>query len=115
MVANLGVEQFFDSMAIRVNGPRAWDLDFSLDWDITDVGPYRMTLRNGVLVHAPGGSDGTAQATIRLTRADLPALVLGGRPVDQLPGVTVTGDHDVLARLTAVLDPPDPDFAIVTP
>jgi alkyl sulfatase BDS1-like metallo-beta-lactamase superfamily hydrolase len=33
----------------------------------------------------------------------------------QMDGVSVEGDPTVLGRLMAVLDAPDPDFAIVTP
>jgi len=32
-----------------------------------------------------------------------------------MDGITVDGDPAVLGRLMAVLDAPDPDFAIVTP
>jgi alkyl sulfatase BDS1-like metallo-beta-lactamase superfamily hydrolase len=31
------------------------------------------------------------------------------------PGVDVTGDADALPSLLSVLDPPDPNFNIVTP
>lgn len=42
----------------------------------------------------------------------------GGAPTAQAftnAGIHLDGDDSVLARLTAVLDPGDPDFAIVTP
>ena len=47
----------------------------------------------------------------------LPALALGSLDADSLgkAGIQVSGDAGVLARLAAVLDGGDPDFAIVTP
>ena len=52
MLAQLTPEQMFDSFAISVNGPRAWDLDLAIDVTFADVATnYRLTLRNGVLVH----------------------------------------------------------------
>jgi alkyl sulfatase BDS1-like metallo-beta-lactamase superfamily hydrolase len=53
MAAALTVEQLFDSVAIRVNGPKAWSEHLTIDWHFTDLGErYRMALSNGVLVHA---------------------------------------------------------------
>jgi alkyl sulfatase BDS1-like metallo-beta-lactamase superfamily hydrolase len=52
MAAALTVEQLFDSVAIRVNGPKAWSETMTIDWHFTDLGErYRMSLSNGVLVH----------------------------------------------------------------
>lgn len=39
---------------------------------------------------------------------------LGG-PVTDETGIEVTGDESAIGRLLAVLEPGDPDFAIVTP
>ena len=48
----LTVDQLFDAIAIRVNGPRAWDEVLTIDWDFTDLGEvHRTTLRNGVFTH----------------------------------------------------------------
>ncbi|HYN66395.1 MAG TPA: alkyl sulfatase C-terminal domain-containing protein, partial [Ornithinibacter sp.] len=58
-----------------------------------------------------------ADVTLRMPLAALPAL-LGGQVephvLDDL-GIQLEGDAGALARLVAVLDSPDPDFAIVTP
>ena len=51
----LSPEQIFDAIAIRVDGPRAWDETLSIGVVLTDVGAsYRLDLRNGVLVHRAG-------------------------------------------------------------
>src|SRR6185437_5821405 len=36
MVAALSVDQLFDAIAIRLNGPAAWDEAFAIDWVLTD-------------------------------------------------------------------------------
>ena len=112
MASALSVSQALDTLAIRVNGPRAWDETLSILWKITDTGEtHRMVLSNGVLIHHPDPRDTTADLTLTLDKAQLPRLLAGGG----LDGVTHEGDPAVLTRLTALLDDPDPDFAIVAP
>jgi alkyl sulfatase BDS1-like metallo-beta-lactamase superfamily hydrolase len=106
----LAPEQIFDAIAIRVDGPKAWGESLSIGIALTDAGEsYRLELRNGVLVHRRAPVDG-ADVVMRLPRAALVGL-LGG----QMDGVSIEGDPTVLGRLMAVLEAPDPDFAIVTP
>ncbi|WP_113701035.1 alkyl/aryl-sulfatase [Nonomuraea lactucae] len=108
----LSVDQIFDSIAIRVHGPKAWNESLSIDWDLTDVGTrYRTTLSNGAFVHQPDPPDEPVDLTLRLTKAQLIGL-LAGKGVE---GVEREGSIGVLQRLVAVLDDPRPDFPIVTP
>jgi alkyl sulfatase BDS1-like metallo-beta-lactamase superfamily hydrolase len=110
MVAALSPEQVFDALAIRVDGPRAWDERLSIGVEITDAGDsYRLDLRNGVLVHRAASADG-ADLVLRLPKAALVGLLAGATD-----DMTTEGDTGVLGRLIAVLEAPDPDFAIVTP
>ncbi|WP_419997142.1 alkyl/aryl-sulfatase [Streptomyces boninensis] len=115
MLAALTVEQLFDSVAIRVDGPKAWDHHLTLDWHFTDLGErYRMTLRNGALTHARldgQPADRPADVSLTLTKPQLLDLLAG----KGLEGAELTGDAGVVQTLTSVLDEPDPDFAIVTP
>ncbi|KAA1425194.1 MBL fold metallo-hydrolase [Mumia zhuanghuii] len=118
ILAQLSPSQLFDSMAIRVNGPRVWDLDVSIDLSITDLEEtYRLTLRNGVLVHRRSDlvldSEGDAQATLTATKIGLLQAVGGGDL--EAAGVQVAGDAGALAALIGALDDPDDAFAIVTP
>ncbi|MFC9664752.1 alkyl/aryl-sulfatase [Nocardia sp. NPDC127606] len=116
----LSVEQVFDAIALRVDGPRAWDAKIVIDWRTTDSGTvHRTQLRNGLLVHFDVEGDlPPAQTTFALTEADLRAALLGGQDLAKMIGdgrVTVEGDPAELAELIGYLDAPDPDFAIVTP
>ena len=113
IVAQLTPEQLFDSIAISVNGPRAWDLDLSLDVTLTDADAnHHLALRNGVLVHVRRAPDDSSSAHLSLTKARLLGL-LGGDVSS--PGIEVTGDDTALQSLLGVLDHGDPGFDIVTP
>jgi alkyl sulfatase BDS1-like metallo-beta-lactamase superfamily hydrolase len=112
MLAALSVEQVFDSIAILVNGPRAWDVSLAIDWVFTDLeATYRTSLSNGVLIQDKDPREGDADLTIRLTKPQLLGL-LRGRGLDE---IEMTGDTDVVGKLLGVLDRPDPQFPIVTP
>ncbi len=111
MVGALAVDQLFDSLAIRVNGPKAWDEHLTIDWVFTDLGhTYRVELTNGVLIQDVGPRSGTADLTLTLTKAQLLGLLGGGG----LDGIETAGDAGVLGRLLAVLDPAGAAFPIVT-
>ncbi len=115
MLAQLTPEQMFDTFAINVNGPRAWDLNLAIDVTFQDVATnYRLALRNGVLVHRKVTADpGTAQATVTLAnKLRLLAFAAGDT---SSPGVEVAGDTTALPTLLSVVDRPDPAFNIITP
>ncbi|GAA1358337.1 alkyl/aryl-sulfatase [Streptomyces beijiangensis] len=113
----LTIEQLIDSLAVRVNGPRAWDLDLTVDWIVTDLSTrHRLTLSNGALTHLSYGADtpvtgDAAPLTLTLTKPQLLGM-LGGRGLE---GITTNGNPQVLGQLMSVLDEPDKAFAIVTP
>ncbi|NUT11180.1 MAG: MBL fold metallo-hydrolase [Nonomuraea sp.] len=112
LIGALTVEQIFDSLAIRVDGPKAWHESLAIDWHLTDLEErHRTTLANGVLVQQVSPPDEAVDLTLRLTRAQLLGL-LAGKGVE---GVEREGDITVLQRLVAVLDSPSRDFAVVTP
>ena len=112
MAAALTVEQLFDSVAIRVNGPKAWSETMTIDWHFTDLGErYRMSLSNGVLVHYQDPGPGDADLSFTLTKPQLLAMLAGGG----LEGVEHQGDPGALQRLMSVLETPAATFAIVTP
>lgn len=113
ILAQLTPEQMFDALAINVNGPRAWDLDVAVDITFPDAN-YRLTLRNGVLVHRKVPADPTsAHATVRLAnKTRLLALAAGDL---SSAGLEITGDTTALASMMAAIDRPDPGFNIITP
>ncbi|WP_017571155.1 alkyl/aryl-sulfatase [Nocardiopsis halotolerans] len=112
LVPALNVTQILDSVAIRVDGPRAWEEALSLDLHMTDTGErYRAMLSNGVLIHHPDPRGDAAELTLTLSKEQLVRVLSEGT----LDGVEHRGDPDVLRRLVSVLDEPRTDFPIVTP
>jgi alkyl sulfatase BDS1-like metallo-beta-lactamase superfamily hydrolase len=116
LLSALSVDQVFDAMAIRLDGPRAAadGLASVIDWHITDLDVHhRVTVRNGVVIPEPLAGppdDGAADARYALTRAELLPVLIGLTTVDP-----VEGDPALLADLQAHLDRFDPDFSMVTP
>ncbi|PZT77180.1 MULTISPECIES: alkyl/aryl-sulfatase [unclassified Streptomyces] len=120
VMAALTLDQLVDAIAVRVNGPRAWDADITIRWDVNGAEPLTTRLRNGVLtqITGPGPAAGEPDLTVALAEADLRDVLTGAVPPGDLasrPGVEVTGDIARLTELLGHLDDPDPDFAIVTP
>ncbi|MFD8563265.1 alkyl/aryl-sulfatase [Streptosporangium canum] len=112
MIEALTVEQVFDSLAIRVDGPKAWNESLAVDWRLTDLNQrHRTTLSNGALVHQADPPPQPVELTLTLTKQQLLGLLTG----QSADGIEHEGDMNVLRRLTAVLEDPDPAFAIVTP
>jgi alkyl sulfatase BDS1-like metallo-beta-lactamase superfamily hydrolase len=69
IIADLTITQLFDSLAIRIDGKRAWDTTASIRWHFTDTGEaYRMELSNGVLIHHPTSREDPADLVVTLTR-----------------------------------------------
>ena len=113
MAAALTVDQLFDTLAIRVDGPRAASDSFAIHWNFTDTGEIvRLTLSNGALIqtHNPKTTI-DPDLELSLTKQQLLGLMAG----HGLDGIDHHGDADVLGRLLALLDTPDRGFPIVTP
>ncbi|MFI0420752.1 alkyl/aryl-sulfatase [Spongiactinospora sp. 9N601] len=112
MIAALTIEQVFDSLAIRVDGPKAWNESLAIDWHLTDLDQrHRTTLSNGALIHQADPPPRPVDLTLTLTKQQLLGLLTG----QSADGIEHEGDMDFLGRLITVLEDPDPAFAIVTP
>lgn len=111
MAAALTITQLFDSIGIRINGPRAWDNELSIRWHFTDANAtYRMELSNGVLIHHPTAREEPADLVITLTKPELVALIGGNTD-----GIQFEGDPTTLQTILSLVEAPQPNFAIVTP
>jgi alkyl sulfatase BDS1-like metallo-beta-lactamase superfamily hydrolase len=115
----LTVEQIFASIAVRIDGPRAWHEHITLRWVLTDLGvTYVTELRHGTMIVRQTERVVDADATFTVTKPVLIGAVTGMVDVVAAIGdgtIVVEGDTRALERLVGLLAPVDPDFAIVTP
>ncbi|MFI5861080.1 alkyl/aryl-sulfatase [Streptomyces sp. NPDC051546] len=113
MAVALTTDMLLDSIAVRIDGPRAWDEDLTIDLVLTDEDSrHRLTLHNGALTHRTVTDPRTpAGLTLTLTKPQLLA-VLAGKAPDTL---STAGSPALLSRLFSYVTNPDPAFPIVTP
>ena len=116
---SLSVSQVFDSIAVRIDGPRAWDEHLVTAWTITDEDTtYVVELRNGVLHHRTVAEAPSDVTRFTLSRRALIGVVTG--QVDLATAladgtVTIDGDPVAMANLVGLLAPVDASFDIVLP
>lgn len=113
MAMALTTEMLIDSIAVRIDGPRAWDEDLTIDLVLTDEDRrLRLTLHNGALTHRTvTGPRTPAGLTLTLTKPQLLAVLAGKTP----DGIATEGSPALLGRLFSYVTKPDPAFPIVTP
>lgn len=118
-IANLTTEQLFDALAIKLDGPRAAGRRITLRWRFTDTGEeHILSLQHGVLTHRRGTTTGQVDVTITTERSALDGVIAGSMTIETIATagrLKSEGDQDKLRELMSLLDPPDPNFAIVTP
>jgi alkyl sulfatase BDS1-like metallo-beta-lactamase superfamily hydrolase len=121
VVAILPFGSFLEYLGIRVNGPKAQDIDAKFDWRLTDAkgsDSHRLTLSNGALNHLPGSHGDAADAVVEMSREHLAKLSAGRSAL--LAGLdsgdlVVAGDAALFRRFVEALDEFDPMFNVVEP
>jgi len=119
LMAHISVRQIFDAVAIRIDGMKAAELRFSINWTISDTGErHLLRLENGVLSNAANRHADDAELSVSVARSQLLLLVIGFVTLESLIEqnlATAEGDQTRLDAIRALLDPPDPMFSIVLP
>ncbi len=95
-----------NALSVRLIGPRANDLAFTINWHMTDTGQTcHSELTNSVLVHRDGPAD-DASVTVNLPRAVLSELALDQIDHSELAdlGAVIDGDGSLIPELFAMLD-----------
>ncbi|XXZ50166.1 alkyl sulfatase dimerization domain-containing protein [Streptomyces cavourensis] len=106
MAMALTVEQLIDSLAVRVDGPRAWDMELVIDPVVTDgsaTAPvrHRLTLHNGALTHRTAGPGAGSWAL-----AGLPLTLSKPQPLSVLAGEGPAGIEQTVTRPSSVSSSP---------
>ncbi|GLF93238.1 alkyl/aryl-sulfatase [Streptomyces yaizuensis] len=121
MLAALTTGQLFESMAVRLDGPRAAAHRLLLRWEFGDTGEvWTLLVGNGVLTPLRGGApdDEAPQLTLRLDRSTLDRILAQHTSFPEAIGsgaVTLEGDTAVLTTLTGLLEKPARNFPVVLP
>jgi alkyl sulfatase BDS1-like metallo-beta-lactamase superfamily hydrolase len=119
IVGALSVEQVIAAVAVRIDGPKAWDEHLVISWVVTDIDEVHVTvLRHGVLTRRRASAPVPGGTTFTLTRRVLIGALTGAVDVAHAIAdgtIGVHGDPMVLAVLRDLTSKPDPGFAIVTP
>ena len=119
LLRHLPLEDFFASLAARIDGPAAQGRTTSLNLVFRDLGEtWVLALENGVLHHERREADPQAAATVHLTRDLLVRLVTGQAGLRELvfsDELEVDGSRLELLGFLSLLDRPAGPFPIVTP
>lgn len=118
-MAALSTSQIFDSLAIRLNGPKAFGRRIILDWTFPDtLESAAMTLENATLNHVMGRYADAPDVRITLTRSDLNAVITGQttfKDATTAGRIAFTGNPEKVAELFSLFDVNARMFEIVEP
>ena len=119
VVSILPFGSFLEYLGIRVNGPKAQDIEARFDWRLSDAKGsdcHRLVISNGALNHLPGTHGERADAVIDMERSALATLSAGRSAL--LAGLgagdlRVTGNAALFRQFLETLDEFDPMFNVV--
>jgi alkyl sulfatase BDS1-like metallo-beta-lactamase superfamily hydrolase len=118
MAASIPMKNLFDTLAVRLNGPRADGKTLSINLAFTDIEPWHLLIENAVLHAVEHRQAKTAQATLRCASIDFKRLMMG---LSDAPGLmqdgklAIDGDAAILLELAGLFDQFERRFPIVTP
>ena len=118
MAASIPLKNLFDTMAVRLNGPRAEGKTLSINLEFTDVESWHLLINNSVLHANEGKQAKDAQATLKCESINYKKLMMGLSDAATLMGegkLAIDGDAGVLLELAGLFDQFERRFPIVTP
>ncbi|MBN1664409.1 MAG: SCP2 sterol-binding domain-containing protein, partial [Deltaproteobacteria bacterium] len=118
MARGIPLNNFFQSMAIRLNGPRANGKTLAFNLLFTDTAEsWLLTVKNAVLHVFPNRQDSNAGATLRLASLDFKLMMIGLRkPLGLIEAgkLIIEGDAAALMGFAELFDEFNRRFPIVT-
>jgi alkyl sulfatase BDS1-like metallo-beta-lactamase superfamily hydrolase len=119
MARGMPVDNLFDTMAVRLNGPRAEGVRLYLNLHFTDLDRrYLLTIENSVLHSFPDKQSDGADAQLTVTALDFKRMIMGLTTAPELLAdgrLALGGDGQALSRLETLFDRFERRFPIVTP
>ncbi|MCC2101871.1 MAG: SCP2 sterol-binding domain-containing protein, partial [Hyphomicrobiales bacterium] len=115
----LSAGSFFDTLGIRLNGPKADGKRIVVNWTFTDTKEnYVLNLENSALTYVAGRNAEKADATLTLERTTLTKVMQQKTTFPEAIGaglVKIGGDPSKLLELFGLFDTFELGFAIVEP
>ncbi|MEZ5550654.1 MAG: alkyl sulfatase dimerization domain-containing protein [Pseudomonadales bacterium] len=119
MARGMPLDNLFQAMAVRLNGPRAEGLVMKLNLEFTDLDrPYLLTIENSVLHVTGDRRSDHADASLTCTSLNFKRLMLGVVEAPELldkKDLEVSGSPEVLVKFTGLFDRFARRFPIMTP
>ena len=119
LIEETPVDQFFELMAVMLNGPKADGETFVLNITFTDLEEnYVLELENAVLHQHKGSPSPNADASIYITHALFVQMLTGGAGASDIlfsDDISIEGSKLGLVKFFTLLDTPEASFNIVTP
>jgi alkyl sulfatase BDS1-like metallo-beta-lactamase superfamily hydrolase len=113
LVMSMDVPLLLDAFALRLRAEECEGQRLVLNLELTDLGErHVLWVENSVMHHRADTAFADADATLRLTKAEMLMAVAG---LGASSSIEVDGDATALERLAGWMDRFDSDFAIVTP
>lgn len=113
------ISNFLDSMAVRLNGPKADGKNLVINLVFTDIGEsYVLHVENAVLHHKMAPPDARANATLNITHKMFLKMGTNTAGIKEFlfsDDIRIDGSKIDLIRFFALLDRPKEKFNIVTP
>ena len=115
----LSVGSFFDTLGVRLNGPKADGKRIVVNWSFTDTNEkFVLNLENSALTYVAGRNAEKADAALTLERATLTKVMQQKTTFPEAIGaglVKIGGDPSKLLELFGLFDTFELGFAIVEP
>lgn len=119
IVRAVPLDLFFDTMAVKLNGPKAAEKNWRFNFQLTDTGEKALLiLSNGTLHHRMNTTDPDATATLKMTRSALDQLSMKTKTFGELAkegSASFEGDPLALRSFFGMLDDFEFWFEIVRP
>ena len=119
MVQGVPLENIFQALAVRLNGPKAEGKRLAFNLVFTDLEhPYLLTVENSVLNAFRNQQDPNPTAKLKLSSLDFKYLMTGLITVADLfaeDRLVIEGNLERLLEFTGLFDQFNPFFPIVTP
>ena len=118
MAKSMPLENLYQTMAVRLNGPSADGLVIHLNLDFTDSEPTLLSIENAVLHAFTGIQHQKPNATLRMSAVNFKFMMTGNTDAMKLlesGELEMSGDFEALGKFRELFDQFERRFPIVTP